>query len=287
VSSKIILVNGLLPYDSGKTYLTIALAKALKNKGYNVLVYKPVAGHSAWYQFNTVINSLKYGILVGEDVVKYKELLGLKTRFELLNPIDLLLAPLNPRSFTNISEYLTLLSSQFSQIVLLRLSDCRDNTTQYYMVKDNIARTIPELKPWIERLIEKFNPKPISVECLLNILKSASISEILDYALNVLKREADIVIVESFNNAAVPYFNILDNINLVLTVTPGYLFKLDVNSFKEIVKAYGLKYGDTGLSMSAIFDRIRVVYDIAIPPVSLIRELNLFIERILIRLLKE
>ena len=287
MSSKIILVNGLLPYDSGKTYLTIALAKALKNKGYNVLVYKPVAGHSAWYQFNTVINSLKYGILVGEDVVKYKELLGLKTRFELLNPIDLLLAPLNPRSFTNISEYLTLLSSQFSQIVLLRLSDCRDNTTQYYMVKDNIARTIPELKPWIERLIEKFNPKPISVECLLNILKSASISEILDYALNVLKREADIVIVESFNNAAVPYFNILDNINLVLTVTPGYLFKLDVNSFKEIVKAYGLKYGDTGLSMSAIFDRIRVVYDIAIPPVSLIRELNLFIERILTRLLKE
>ena len=287
MSSKIILVNGLLPYDSGKTYLTIALAKALKNKGYNVLVYKPVAGHSAWYQFNTVINSLKYGILVGEDVVKYKELLGLKTRFELLNPIDLLLAPLNPRSFTNISEYLTLLSSQFSQIVLLRLSDCRDNTTQYYMVKDNIARTIPELKPWIERLIEKFNPKPISVECLLNILKSASISEILDYALNVLKREADIVIVESFNNAAVPYFNILDNINLVLTVTPGYLFKLDVNSFKEIVKAYGLKYGDTGLSMSAIFDRIRVVYDIAIPPVSSICELNLFIERILTRLLKE
>ncbi len=279
MNSKTILINGLLPYDSGKTYLTIALARVLMDKGCNVLVYKPVAGHSAWYQFNTVINSLKYGILVGEDVVKYRELLGLKVKFELINPIDFLLAPLNPRLLTNINEYLTLLGDQFSQLVLMRLSNCRNDITQYYVVEDNIVKIVPELKPWIKKLVEKFNPKPVSIEFLLNIVKSTHTSEILDYTLRELKERADIVIVESFNNAAIPYFNILDDVDLVLTVTPGYLFKLDNSIFKRVVSKYSLMYGDVGLVMSEIFDKIKVVYEIPLPPVSSVRELIPFIER--------
>lgn len=81
-----VLVNGLLTYDSSKTYVAIALAKALVERGFKVSAFKPLAGHFARYQFNAMLYSLKYGVLVGEDVLKHKDLLGLASEIESVNP---------------------------------------------------------------------------------------------------------------------------------------------------------------------------------------------------------
>ncbi len=273
-----ILINGLLPYDSGKTYFALALAKALMNRGVKVLIYKPVAGHSAWYQFKTVINSLKYGILVGEDVVKYKEILGLQVNLELLNPIDFLLAPLNPKLLKEVKEYLSLIGDQLSQMILIRISNCQNGLTQHFIIEHSERRIVPGLKPWIEKLIKKLKPEPISLKEVLSIMYSPDTSKLLDQALQLIRDKSEVVIVESFNDAAIPYYNLLNKVDLVFTVAPGYVFKLRTDDFKTIVESYYLRYSDIGLTMSKLIDEVRIVSELPLPPVSSVHELSIYIK---------
>jgi len=275
-----VLVNGLLTYDSGKTYVAIALAKALVERGFKVSAFKPLAGHSAWYQFNTVLCSLKYGVLVGEDVLKYKDLLGLGSDIELVNPVDFLLAPLDPNCFEKVEDYLNALCNQFEQLIMARISDCRSGATMYYVVEDNASRAVPGLRPWVKRLVEKFKPKPVSAERFFaDILAQRDIIGSLDYAFNALKSRAEVLVVESFNDAAVPFMDFLSDIDVVLTVTPGYLFKLDPEGFKKAVKSSYSKLGERGLTLDLIFNDIDVESRISLPVVSSVSELATFISR--------
>jgi predicted P-loop ATPase/GTPase len=274
----IVLVNGLLTYDSGKTYVATALVKALIEKGFKVSAFKPLAGHSAWYQFNTVLHSLKYGVLVGEDVLKYKELLDLGPDLELVNPVDLLLAPLDPNCFEKVRDYLDALCDQFEQLIMARVSDCCNKATRYYIVEDNALRVVPGLRPWVEKLIERFKPKPITARRFFaDVLTSRSIIESLNYAFNALKSKTDVLIVESFNDAAVPFMDLLGDVDVVLTVTPGYLFRLDPEGFKKVVRSSYLKLGEKGLTLSLIFDDIDVKSKIPLPIASSVSELTIFI----------
>jgi len=275
-----VLVNGLLTYDSGKTYVATALAKALIERGLKVSVFKPLAGHSAWYQFNTLLHSLEHGVLVGEDVLKYKELLNLSLDFELVNPVDLLLAPLDPNYFKKVGDYLEALCNQFEQLIMARISDCRNRTTRYYVIEGNASRVVPGLRPWVERLIGRFKPEPITAKRFFaDILNSRDAIESLDYAFNTLKLRADVLVVESFNDAAVPLMNLLNDVDVVLTVTPGYLFRLDPEDFKKVVKSFYSKLGERGLTLSLIFDSIDVKSKISLPIASSVNELATFISR--------
>ncbi|HIQ03244.1 MAG TPA: hypothetical protein EYH40_02350 [Desulfurococcales archaeon] len=282
----VILVNGLLPYESGKTWTVLGLAKTLQYyRRFKVALYKPIAGHSAWYQFKTILNSLKYNVLVGEDVVKYREVLGLNYSLELINPVDFLLAPLNPKRFTNIIEYISALDNQFNQIVMIRRSDYESCLTEYFIVRENIDRIVQELKYWINKLAEKFNPESISVKDIISIAYSEKTMKILDYCLKVLCESSDIVIVESFNDAAVPYYNILEKINSVFTVTPGYIFKLNTNNFKKVVKKQYLVYGDVGLRMSNIISKVNIEHITPLPPVETVNELSSYLKEYINKIL--
>jgi len=275
-----VLVNGLLTYDSGKTFVSTALAKSLIERGFKVSVFKPLAGHSAWYQFNTVLHSLKYGVLVGEDVLKYKELLGLSSDLELMNPVDLLMAPLDPTCFKKARDYLDALCNQLEQLIMARVSDCRNRATRYYVIEDNASRVVPGLRPWVERLIKRFKPEPVTAKCFfVDVLTSCDITESLDYAFDVLKSRADVLVVESFNDAAVPLMDFLNDIDVVLTVTPGYLFKLNSEDFKKVVKSFYTKLGERGLALSLIFDEVDVKLKIPLPIASSVNELATFISR--------
>jgi len=277
-----VLVNGLLTYDSGKTYVATALVKALIERGFKVSAFKPLAGHSAWYQFNTVLYSLRCGTLIGEDVLKYKELLSLGPEVELVNPVDLLLAPLDPNCFENIEDYLHALTNQLEQLIMARVSDCRNEAARYYVIEDNASRVVLGLRPWVEKLVERFKPEPITARCFFaDILASHSMVELLDCAFDTLRSRADVLVVESFNDAAVPYMNLLSDVDVVLTVTPGYLFKLDPEDFKRIVKSSYSKLGERGLALGSIFDEIDVKSRFSLPVVSSANELTTFISRYL------
>jgi predicted P-loop ATPase/GTPase len=56
---------------------------------------KARAGHNYWYQYDMLQPCLKEGRLYCSDIIKLKKASGSKEKFEILNPIDTLITPLN------------------------------------------------------------------------------------------------------------------------------------------------------------------------------------------------
>ena len=276
------LITGLLQYESGKTWYTIALARVLSKKGYRVTPYKPVAGHSAWYQFETVENSIRYKLLVGEDVVKYKQHLGVEYSLNILNPVDILSAPPSPRKYRIIAEYLAALEVLSEQMVMVRISSPLEERNDYYIVEGSEEKIVEGLRPWIEKLKEEFNPKPISIEDLVDELYSPRINNLLLEVTRFLSETNDILLVESFNDAATPFYGLLDLVERVFMVSPGYLYELDVRGFKRIAKKNYLLYGDTGTRMNKISNKVDRVFEAPLPiaesPLGLAEKLEKIIE---------
>lgn len=217
-----ILVNGLLTYDSGKTWFVIGLAKALLNKGYEVCVYKPIAGHNGWLQFNTIRESLRKKILMGEDVINFFKYNVVKDNISLINPVDFLLVPPDINKFSDINQYLNTLEDQYKESLLIRISDYKVDSTRYFKIVDNIKYIMSSLRRWIDKLTDVFRPINISLREFLKIFLSRDIDRILNYNLDVMNKKYDYVIIESFNNVSIPYKDLINYVDKIISITHGY-----------------------------------------------------------------
>jgi len=100
-----------------------------------------------------------------------------------------MLTSLDPNRFEKVEDYLNALCNQLEQLVMARISDCRSGATMYYVVEDNASRVVLGLRPWVERLVEKFKPKPVSAEHFFaGIPAPCDIIGSLDYASMLLSR---------------------------------------------------------------------------------------------------
>lgn len=249
--TSILLVSGLLTYDSGKTWFVIGLAKAMLEKGYSVAVFKPVAGHNLWSQYKAFQYSVKAKMLLGEDVIKYISHLGIGDKPHVVNPIDILLAPPNPAKYVlnrNLISYLEDLDNQFKQIVLARYSDCEYDVSRHYIFRSNIEN----LSPHIQRIVEDFSlivkAEDMSIEDFIAKLRSYNAEANLDKCLSRLSQGRDFVIVESFNDAATPYIKLLDRITTLFIVMPtAVAIYNDVEKIRNMVFSGIKKFGDASL----------------------------------------
>ena len=94
-----IFVFGLFPDSSGKTILACALARGLANSGLRVGVFKPRSGHNIWYQYGAFLKCKDADSLFCEDIIKLRDASRCDMPYEVLNPVDALLAPLNAEYF--------------------------------------------------------------------------------------------------------------------------------------------------------------------------------------------
>jgi len=213
-----ILVTGLLPHDSGKTTFTLMLSRALRDEGLKVTVMKPIAAHSAWYQPGSLAESLKLGVLVGGDVVKYlKE--GLISNPDIQNPVDILTAPPDPTAFPSASAYLNVVESLQNQVVMARLSI---HGRTYYVVPEVIDRLPRTLKTSLKPLLSMMRPSTkVSSRWLITRLMSPEVGTYVLAAAMALRDSADVLIVESFNNALTPVAGLENMVNAVIVVAPG------------------------------------------------------------------
>ncbi|MEL9940019.1 MAG: hypothetical protein QW632_00870 [Ignisphaera sp.] len=250
-NASIALVSGLLTYDSGKTWFVIGLAKSIIEKGYSVAVFKPVAGHNLWSQYKAFQYSVKAGMLLGEDVGKYISYLKLSDQPQIMNPIDILLAPPDPvRYISNrdLISYLEDLENQFKQMVLARYSDCEHSTSKHYVFSSNIAKLSPHIKRIVEKLSFAVEAEDASAEDFIARLKSASAEENIDKCLSKLMQGKDLVIVESFNDAITPYIRLLDKVANIFVVMPAAVaIYSDIVKVKNVVIENVKRFGELGL----------------------------------------
>lgn len=196
---------------------------ALTELGYRVGVFKPVAGHDMWSQYPVFKKSRKLGFLLGEDVSLYSEYLGIGDILA-VNPVDLLLSPLNPDKYVaerNIRRYLEELSNPLLQIVMARVHKCSSGETTHFLIEDNAVKAPPALRKELEEFASETGATRTNVEKILELLSNKSIDDELDYCLNKISKDKEFVLIESFNNALIPYMGLRDKIDELIVVAPG------------------------------------------------------------------
>ena len=251
MQNRSILIVGLLPHESGKTFLAGSLIEELRLRGVDVGVSKPIAGHSLWYQWSTYIDSIREGILIGFDAMILKRKSGSKDLLEMINPIDLATIP--PDIIYRDSRdleflYAEYLSSRSIDITAIgRLSLCKERNkieTKHYIIKDYIVKLNESNKEYVYKLAEKLSPKPLEVlrrDFLRTLQESYTyVDNCLDH---IIKNHA-LTIIESFNDSATPTIRSLDT-DLVLVVLPGRVYVYEGSRYKmafEVISDISRKF---------------------------------------------
>ncbi len=256
-------VCGLLVHDSGKTWLTISLVKALRDRGIASKPLKPVAGHSAWIQRKTLDYSARLGILVGEDVYQYYTMLNLnKDELPLVNPVDLLLAPPNPTSYIRdgrLRLYASLLESSLGQIALARLPGS-SLEPQHYLISDVVEMLTRSVKERILDLARELNAESIELNELVRLLKSKSIEDKVLECIDRVSKDVDVAVIESFNDAVVPLLKLLNRIDLLLLVAPSIVAVYrDIDSVKRSIEIEIALRGEEALRTPFALSRARPI----------------------------
>jgi len=214
----LILISGLLPYDAGKTSVTLALAKSLKKRGIEPVVLKPVSAHNAWYQHHTLTHSKRLGILIGEDVYRYFQE-GLIRDIDTQNPVDILTAPPDIFNFSSLTHYFWSLETVISQAVLVRLSL---PYRRYFLLEKNLDLIHPKIKDEIMGFLEQVNEyTAVNREWIEKKLAGKEMGNYLFSLVDRLKRENNLLLVESFNDALFPVISISRLVDLIIIVAPG------------------------------------------------------------------
>lgn len=232
---KTVLVSGLLPYDSGKTWFTMSLFKTLIATGARAVPYKPVAAHNIWYSIATVKHSARLKILVGNDAYAYFKETGESPA--LLNPVALASAPLDPVNYgLDVEKYLEDSSLFLPQLVVARIAYHPSSQIEHFIIQENVEKTVPEAKRVVELLRKKLRPVKISLREISEMLQSSRIDQIVVSALSSLLEKYDVILLESFNDAVLPSMGLMENIDQIIVVAPGRAFLYDANTTKNILR---------------------------------------------------
>ncbi|NPA05268.1 MAG: hypothetical protein GXO09_04155 [Crenarchaeota archaeon] len=211
-----VLVDGLLRFDSGKTWFGVGLCLCLRRLGYRVGVFKPVAGHSVWGQLWSFRESLRRGFLVGGDVLTYERFLGVDPLA--VNPVDLLLAPPDPAG--GVSGFLSSVGGWEDQVVVARVPV--GGGFEHWWFPVNVSRLSPLVRFEVSRLVGRVGAVPGSVEGLLDYV--GGLGGVFEEFRRRVSAGCDFLVVESFNDALVPYRELVGVVDYLVVVAPGRVF---------------------------------------------------------------
>lgn len=250
-----LLVTGLNVFDSGKTWLAIALYKEFIKRGIKPSIYKPVASFNLWFSHKTYVESIKRKILLSNDVLMYQEHLNVSDLGE-INPISIGLAPLDPENYRvqgELEKYHRDIQDLFTQIVISRITNCEDKTIHYHF-NENIKRTTSTIRNKIYELSKVLDSIPYNLDEFKSFLVSMVSEELLTRCAEKISRNSDVMIVESFNDSLAPYGRALLDSDYIIVVAPTvvYVYKNE---------EYFLKVIEDGLNQIGI-DALRTYYSV-------------------------
>ncbi|ADI32189.1 ATPase [Staphylothermus hellenicus] len=259
-----ILITGLLPYDSGKTEFTLGLGEALKESGFDIGYFKPLAGHNGWYQYETLIYSNNTGLLIGHDAYIAAEKLGLINLLPIISPLDILTFPIDPLGKVYSSRsYIEHMSSTAKTTVLMRYTrslfqnNKLVNQHLYVVCKDTVEKLTNDLRETLENLINSLkqdNTLFIEANTLFveKFLENPQIYKTIDENLVFLDKFS-VLLIESYNDAAAPTMGSLDS-DYVFVVAPGKALLYEGDRFKKAVLVSTYRGYPWGVRLSTVFE---------------------------------
>jgi len=255
--TQILVVSGLIPIDSGKTWFTLGFVEVLRSLGLSVAVYKPVAAHNLWFSPRTIFRSSALGVLVGNDILAYYDR-GVVSDVARANPLALALAPRDLLATSSVDEYLESFEDLSKILVLTRITECSSGLVKHFVIRENLEKTPPLVRSKIEELARDLGCSSSSTSELLKYLRSEESNRNLEECLNSLSRGVDVIIVESFNDAVVPFSSLIDKLSSLIIVTPGYtLLYTDRDLVKEAVNKATRELGEEGYRAKYLVEQVK------------------------------
>jgi len=235
----VILVNGMLNIDSGKTIMAYNIIKFLRKEGYKVAPFKPIGAVDIWRSSWVLKEIEENGAVVSGDAVILNSAIPGEADIRRINPIALILTPIDPSRFNWSSRpYENLMVTLSRRTSLMRLTSCGSggNRTVHLVNIEALQRSPKEIRRTLGELSNSLNPRGIKV-------KDSDIERFIkesvpkaELCLAILTSYYEIVVIESHDDTAIPIPSALEA-NLVITVAPGKAAILDGEKFKKAVLA--------------------------------------------------
>ena len=241
--------------------MTIALIKNLERRGIKSGAFKPLAGHSLWWQHESYLKSLKMGTLFGMDAYRLWTATGRAVPIEMINPADVLLSVpiLSKRIIPPVP------SSSFDWFVLGRFTECGEGIRHIIYWR---APTLPEvmdaselLRKIVRRASETFEIR--SLEEYVELHKKYYFSSV-ESCYEAISNEFEEVVVESFNDSVYPWRGV-EKADLVVVSAPPEIQIYSTQEFFAAIRSFGDPYIKT---YSDIFEALRPIEVIRIRPVA-------------------
>jgi len=266
-----ILVTGLLERDSGKTHITSNLIHLFTQKGFTIIPFKPLSGHNFVYHYTNTLKNVKRGHLLSMDI---QQLAYAANLVESNKKVDISLEVMNPTHilFTNlliepyIQEKIT--SSYFSMFnhsipILQRYTIINLNDSllsrHIYAIRENnqnfYSRIAIDTKTF--KLLKRKGNKKIyfsNKEEFKQISEKHYRTAIESCFKKIQTQRPDLIIIESINNAAVPFSSkkISKTIKIVLAVQPGMVLSFDPQRYFLVLEEFSHFNGLIGKTLESI-----------------------------------
>ena len=238
-----IFIFGLFPEDSGKTVFSSALARGFVNSGIRACVFKPRSGHSLWHQYDAFLKCREAGRLFCEDIIKLRKACRSRMPFEVLNPIDALMAPLNASRFIEhktVNQLYIFEEDVFLHLVAERYTICKDDELRNILCvnrrveESNIALNDPEYLEGLKRRADKIIYLHNSDDWSRTFEDYGS--EAIMSCYGRISGEYSHIIVEGYNDAVCPGGEL--RYDLVVGVAPGAAIFYDADEFHKILEIH-------------------------------------------------
>lgn len=248
----IILVNGFLPYNAGKTSLIKALLLWAGREGEDLLVFKPKSAHNYWEHYDHSRTCQSLGKLVSRDALLLRELCRDPPPVEVLNPYHQLMCPLD---FSNVQEPAIPLVESTDIILAERLTRPDGRSTLFLNERPDISVVddglLEALKRGVER-VETFQVSPLAEG-------KAAVDNCVRSGFESLKAHRPHIVVESLSDVPFPLEFRSGDADLVVSVGGSVAFLLDP---AQVMNAMDVVRGQT---LSGLLRYLRPLATLRIP----------------------
>ncbi|MDY6985677.1 MAG: hypothetical protein SVE93_04650 [Candidatus Thermoplasmatota archaeon] len=240
---------------SGKTTISIAIARALANSNLAAGVFKPVSAHNFWYQYDHTLRNSEAGTLFSEDIFKLANAAKSSEPYQLLNPVDRLI------SQPDIEKYVP--PSPIDRVIAERITTYENGLKDFYLINDNAKNSLIFQSDVVHKIIGDKEVKVCGSFKEWDEIERKKLSEAIKTCYEKLCMSNEIVLVESYNNE-IPV--LLPGIKHALMVAPGKVFIYEGKEFSECFEANARAKGRT--LGEEIFREIKPVHIMELSPLK-------------------
>lgn len=245
-----ILCVGLREAEAGKTTLTLALMRYLKDHGKEVCGFKPRAGNDVWYDWTIVEKALQEGTVYGKDAKLLRDATTKDLPIEIISPGHRLWLPTTSRA------------SPFGGMPFFLLDRITTKEGTTVILNDQVE--LPLDQDHFTNLLSKSKVQHISKRSDLREITTLY-NQADTYAHSQITKKFSHIVYESYADIGLPWQGI-KNIDYVFAVKP---FHVSVYSGERYLRAYDvLASFPEEEKAERIIENLQATREMEIPPFS-------------------